>query len=117
MPKTTEITHDEYIKSLNLSPEDEQKLFEVFNKEDNWKKNKGYVMRQSDYSREMDELRTLRATVEADNADLERYRAELADWQGKTKGELEADAKRVNDMELALKASEQRLKVAARELG
>lgn len=112
-----EMTHDEYIKSMGLPPEDEQKLFEVFGKPENWNKGKGFVLRQNDYSRLMDEVKTRQAEVDAANTDVEIFRETLVEWQGKSTAQVEADEKRLAALEMELTRKEIALRTAAREAG
>lgn len=118
MPKaTTELTHDEYIKSLGLAPELEQKLFESLGVPEVWAKAKVGILRQSDYSRQMDEARTKQAELDALYADNEHWKSELESWHGKTQAEVEADKNRLAASELKIKEGEIRLRNAAREMG
>lgn len=118
MPKATvELTHDEYIKSLGLAPELEQKLFESLGVPEVWAKAKVGILRQSDYSRQMDEARTKQAELDALYADNEHWKSELESWHGKTQSEVEADKQRLAASELKIKEGEIRLRNAAREMG
>src|SRR6267154_2201390 len=118
MPKaTTELTHEEYIKSLGLAPELEQELFNTLGKPEVWSKAKAGILRHSDWSRDKDELRTKQAELDALYADNEHWKSELEGWHTKTQAEVEADKTRLAASELKIKEGEIRLRNAAREMG